>query len=358
MLTAPNESSTLSWTRTLYDMINGKEIFLITLRNKEMTVTITNIGCAIISIHAPDRSGQSKNIVAGFADPSGYIRNPWYFGCVVGRVVNRIGGARFFLEGREVRLSRNDGNNHLHGGFGGLHTRIWDMQRVIHEDGEVGVVLGYTSPDGEEGYPGNLHVQVKYTLNMDNRLSMDYTALTDKPTPVNLSNHSYFNLSGFEAPVIIDHVLMIPATRYTEKDGINLPTGNILPVSGTPLDFTQPVRIGKCIDQFPLDKGFDHNYVLAAGAAGQRVPAAELYDPYSGRRLRVTTDRPGIQLYTANWWDGTVTGSHGIPYVQYGAVALETQAFPDSPNHPQFPDTILSPGETYRATTTFEFDSL
>ena len=357
MLTAHNELSTLSWSRTVCDTIDGKEVYRISLRNKEMTVGITNIGCAIMSIHTPDRTGLQKNIVAGFGKPEGYLRNPWYFGCVVGRVVNRIGGGRFDLEGRTVQLSMNDGNNHLHGGFGGLHTKIWDILKVIDDNGEVGVVFGYSSPDGEEGYPGKLDIQVKYCLNTDNQLKMEYSAQTDRKTPVNLSNHSYFNLSGFENPVITDHLLTIPADRYTEKDRNNLPTGQILPLTGTPLDCRAAVRIGDRVDKFPLDGGFDHNYVLETVHTGRQLPAAELVDPFSGRRLRVTTDRPGIQVYTANWWDGSVTGDHGTLFVRHGAVALETQAFPDSPNRPEFPDTILSPGDGYHTTTIFTFDS-
>jgi aldose 1-epimerase len=353
MLSAENTFTTgsLSWSNTLYDKLDGKDLYWITLKNGTTTVRITNIGCSITSIHTPDRNGVQRNIVAGFDSPMDYIRNPWYFGCIVGRCVNRIGGARFYLDGQAIHLSMNDDCNHLHGGFVGFHKKIWDIRGSIHNAQEVGVIFEYTSPDGEEGYPGNLHILVKYTLNAQNKLSLSYTATTDKRTPVNLANHSYFNMTGFEDALITNHQLMVHAKGYTEKSAHNLPTGNILPVSGTPLDLLTSVRIGDRIQGLAMDKGFDHNYVLDSVS-----PAAELYDPLSGRVLRVTTDQPGLQVYTANWWDGAIRGAHPEPYRQHGAIALETQAFPDSPNRPEFPNIILSPGETYHANTVFEFD--
>jgi aldose 1-epimerase len=216
------------------------------------------------------------------------------------------------------------------------------------------VEFEYLSSDGEEGYPGNLLVKIKYTLNNKNELSIEYNADTDRPTPVSLTNHSYFNLSGFETPNIYEHLLLVNAEIYTEKNANNTPTGNIIPVADTPLDFRQPKKIGKDIDQFPKDKGFDHNFVLKKNVSREIVLAAQLKDPSSGRRVTVYTDQPGIQVYTANFWDGTVEGSHG-PYQQHGAVALETQAFPDSPNHPSFPDTIVRPGEHYFSKTIYKF---
>ncbi|MDO6431051.1 aldose epimerase family protein [Flavitalea sp. BT771] len=344
-------AGTLSWSNTLYDKLDGQEVYWITLKNGATTVRITNIGCSITSIHTPDRHGVQRNIVAGFDSPVDYLRNPWYFGCIIGRYVNRIGGGRFHLDGQAFQLSRNDDGNHLHGGFGGFHRKIWGMGGAILNAQEVGVIFEYTSPDGEEGYPGNLQVRVKYTLDQQNRLALSYTAVTDRRTPVNLANHSYFNLTGFDDPLIANHRLMIHAKAYTEKSTHNLPTGNLLPLAGTPLDLSAAARIGDRIGQLAMDKGFDHNYVLD----GIR-PAAALYDPLSGRMLRVTTDQPGIQVYTANWWDGAIKGAHPEPYRQHGAIALETQAFPDSPNRPDFPSTILNPGETYHANTVFEFD--
>ncbi|HEY4285836.1 MAG TPA: aldose epimerase family protein [Puia sp.] len=335
------------------------------LSNGKVRVGILNLGASITAIETLDRSGRMKNIVAGFADQDRYWQNEYYLGCIVGRCANRISQGRFRLDGAEVRLSVNNDGNHLHGGFEGLHRKVWKLHSRISSAAEVGIVLEYMSPDGEEGYPGNLRIQVTYRLDKAGRFSIGYTAVTDKSTPVNLTNHSYFNLSGFERPTIDDHRLQVFAGAYTEKNELNLPTGRILPLAGTPMDFSTLRRIGDRIDQLPLDMGFDHNYVLdrtdpvtgVIGGATGIVPAAELYDPVSGRSLRVLTDRPGLQVYTANWWDGAVIGQQHVPYVQHGAVALETQAFPDSPNQPSFPDIILRPGEVYNTTSIFEFNT-
>ena len=343
------------------------------LNNGKVRIGIINLGATITSIETPDRSGRTKNIVAGFADPEQYWQNEYYLGCVVGRCANRISQGRFLLDGTEIRLSVNNDGNHLHGGFEGLHRKMWRLHSRINSDAGVGIVLEYMSPDGEEGYPGDLKIQVVYLLDRIGRFTIRYTAVTDKSTPVNLTNHSYFNLSGFERPTIEDHQLRVFATTYTEKNELNLPTGEIKSLAGTPMDFSTSRRIGERIDDLPLDMGFDHNYVLdrtsqvtGAGEAGTGialvagagiVPAAELYDPVSGRSLRVHTDRPGLQVYTANWWDGVIVGQQHVPYVQHGAVALETQAFPDSPNQPSFPDIILRPGEVYDTTSIFEFNT-
>jgi len=357
----------LSSEKVLCDDLNGRHVYDITLNNAETEIHITNLGCAITEICIPDRMGVRRNIVAGYDHLEAYGRNPHYFGCIIGRNTNRIADGQFTLNGRTVQLSCNEGENHLHGGFDGFHKKIWEIGAMIHSEEAVGVILKHTSPDGEEGYPGTLQVQVKYMLDVSGKLSIHYTAVTDQPTPVNLSNHSYFNLSGFEDMVIYDHILHIHAAGYTEKNGKNLPTGRLLPLGGTLLDFSTPRRIGAYIDQFPSDRGFDHNYILdrsfpgphpaSAPLPNSATPAiaAELFDPGSGRMLKVATTQPGIQLYTANWWDGTITGKQGKPYCKHGAVALETQAFPDSPNHPAFPDTILYPGDTYRSTTEFQF---
>ena len=340
-------------------------------------VGILDLGATISFVEMPDRSGCVKNVVAGFAHPEEYARNEYYFGCVVGRYANRIGGGRFPLDGRIVQLSVNNGGNHLHGGFEGLHRKRWKLHSHIERDSATGLVLECTSPAGEDGYPGNCRIQVTYLLDTAARLSIHYSATTDAATPVNLTNHSYFNLSGFDNPVIDDHLLRVYAGRYTQKNGSNLPTGRLLPVQNTPFDFTTPSRLGDRLDQHTPDKGYDHNFVLDQSDAaklavepgipapvslavepGDPAPvrlAAELEDPGSGRRLQVFTNQPGIQVYTANWWDGHLTGPQGVPYVRHGAIALETQAFPDSPNHPSFPDTIVRPGEIYQTTTIFEF---
>ena len=330
------------------------------LSQGQVRVGILNLGATITFVEMPDRWGRVKNIVAGFADPDEYVRNEYYFGCIVGRYANRIGGGRFPLDGRIVQLSVNNGGNHLHGGFEGLHRKRWKLHSRIEQGDTTGVVLECTSPAGEDGYPGNCLIQVTYLLDTAARLSIHYSAKTDAATPVNLTNHSYFNLSGFDNPVIDDHLLRVHASRYTEKNGSNLATGRLLPVQGTPMDFTTSGRIGDRLDQLPVDKGYDHNYVLDQNNGGNAAPvsvAAELDDPGSGRCLKVFTDQPGIQVYTANWWDGHIIGSQGSPYVQHGAIALETQAFPDSPNQPSFPNTILRPGEIYQSTTIFEFNT-
>jgi aldose 1-epimerase len=333
------------------------------LGNGAIRLSIINSGATITSLQTPDRYGRLKNIVAGFAGFDDYWRNEYYLGCVVGRYANRIGGGRFMLDGHPVQLSINNDGNHLHGGFKGLSHKIWRFHSNINTADEAGIVLEHVSPDGDEGYPGTLRLELTYLLDKKDRLSVIYKARTDKPTPVSLTNHSYFNLSGFEDPVVGDHLLLVHADRYTEKNDRNLPTGRLLPVAGSPMDFSTFRRIGENIGLLPLDRGYDHNFVLgpelAVDDAKPRmvIPAAELYEPRSGRQLNVLTDQPGLQVYTANWWDGSVTGEQGCSYVQHGAVALETQAFPDSPNQPAFPDTILRPGQLYQTTTIFEFNT-
>lgn len=343
----------------MYDYIKGAPVYLITLTGEDISVTVTNLGCAVTSVCIPDRDGVQKNVVAGFEEPGQYHQNDNYLGCVVGRYVNRIGHGRFVLDGQTVQLTLNDGVNHLHGGFGGFHKQVWTVTDLVRTDREVGVVFEYISMDGEEGYPGTLKVRLTYLLGEDRTLRMHYEAVTNKKTPVNLSNHSYFNLTGFASPTIHDHVLRVYAEGYTEKNGFNLPTGLVKSVSGTPLDFTSPRRIGDAIDCLAEDRGLDHNFVLDGHAParvlrGGPVPAAELSDPISGRVVRVFTDQPGLQVYTANWWSPAAPPG----YPQHGAVALETQAFPDGPNRPEFPDTILIPGDTYQSTTIFAFGVL
>lgn len=348
-------SRALSATRKQYGQLRGAPLHMITLENAAITVELINLGATITAIHAPDKAGIRKNIVAGFKHPEDYQHNAAYLGCIVGRYANRIAGGSLSVSGKHCQLTVNNDGNHLHGGFEGFHTKVWQVLQMTETNDEACVTMEYVSADGEEGYPGNLTVQVQYVLDSNNQLSIRYTARTDRSTPVSLTNHSYFNLSGFVQPSITDHLLTINAQAYTEKSSRNVPTGKILPVAGTPLDFTHPTRIGKHINSLPADGGFDHNYVLQPHHA-DKTPAATLEDPDSGRRLRVFTDQPGIQLYSANFWDGSITGRQGTPYLKHGAVALESQAFPDSPNHAHFPDTILLPGDVYRRTTVFAFD--
>lgn len=320
-----------------------------------MEVTTTNFGCAIISIRVPDKNGEKLNVVAGYDDIENYENNPAYFGCVIGRYANRVAGGKFSLNNQEIKLSVNESGNHLHGGFNGFNKKIWNVESLIRENDRVGVVFAYLSPDGEEGYPGNLTVKVSYILNNRNQLSISYRAETDMATPVNLTNHSYFNLAGFTKPLITDHLLKINAKTYTQTNTQDIPTGKILEVEGTPLDFLIPKKIGKELSLFSVNGGLNHNFILEKHAPGEMSLAASLEDDDTGRTLTIHTDQPAIQVYTANFWDGTISGSHGLPYQKFGAIALESQAYPDSPNHLSFPDTILRPGEIYSSSTIYEF---
>lgn len=333
----------------------GKEVYSITMKSEQLDIRCTNLGCSIMSVYAPDANGEMKNIVAGFAGISDYEYNRDYFGCVLGRYANRIAGGSFLLDGKTIQLSINDGVNHLHGGVEGFNKKVWDIKNVSDGHTEVSATFGYVSQDGEEGYPGNLHVEVKYTLNSKNQLCMEYNAHSDKATPVSLSNHSYFNLTGFDNPVITDHVIQINSTSVTEKNKENVTIGNIIPIAATPLDFSSPKTIGKYINEFHSDKGFDQNYVLKKAVPGGVVLAAQLREPSTCRTLRVYTDQPGLQLYTANFWDNTIYGEQGSYYQKHGAVALETQAFPNSPNLSSFPNIILYPGQQYFSKTIYEF---
>ena len=335
--------------------LRGKKVYTITMKSEHLTVKCTNLGCSILSLYSPASNGEMKNIVAGFPNIRDYEHNGDYFGCVLGRYANRIGGGSFYLDGKTIQLSVNNGMNHLHGGLEGFNKKVWKITELSeHHDG-VSVTFGYLSLDGEEGYPGNLQVEVKYTLNSKNQFCLKYTAHCDKATPISLSNHTYFNLTGFDIPVVTDHILQINSTDFTEKNEENVPNGNIVNIAGTSLDFGRAKPIGEHIYHFPVDKGYDHNYVLKRFLNGEVVLAAQLTEPSTGRTLRLYTDQPGLQLYTANFWDNKICGAQGVYYRMHGAVALETQAFPNSPNLPSFPNTILYPGEQYLSKTIYEF---
>lgn len=325
------------------------EVSLYHLSNGHVDVEISNYGCTIVSINVPDRFGKKKNIVAGFNQLYQYTQDHPYLGCTIGRYANRIANGKFKIDGKEYLLPVNDGPNHLHGGDSGFHKRVWKT-----EGEKGGITFSYLSKDGEEGYPGNLRVLVNFSLTGTNRLVISFTAVTDKKTIVSLTNHSYFNLTGFKNPSIHDHLLTVYADNYTLKNDNNIPTGEIKPVVNTAFDFLRQKSIGKDIKLLIEDMGYDVNYVLN-NRTSQTALAAELYEPESGRLLKVFTDRPGLQVYTANWWDGSLIGSQGKTYEKHGAVALETQSFPDSPNHTNFPNTILKPGEVYRAETIYQF---
>lgn len=334
--------------------IDGEPLYFITLSNDHTTVKLTNLGAAITAIITTNKNGECHNIVAGYNDINSYRDNPHYFGCILGRYAGRISGAKFELDGDVVSLSANDDANHLHGGAAGFNKKVWKVKSFIQEEVETGVIMEYLSPDGEEGYPGNLWVTVKYILSVDDQLKIVYDAVTDKSTPVNLSNHTYFNLSGF-ATDVLSHTLQLNAGAYTEINSDNLPTGWILPIAGTPMDFSQPKTIGADIAGVAASDGYNHNFVLDEYRPGMIRLIATLSEADSGRVVKVYTDRPGMQLYTANDWLGSITGPQGQAYGKHSAVALETQAFPDSPNHAAFPDTILRPGQRFITETIYEF---
>ncbi|OQP63976.1 galactose mutarotase [Niastella vici] len=352
IITKPTVLTTTVWQRSG----KGNEpVVMIVLQNRDITVECTNIGCAITAIYTPDRHQVKKNIVAGFTNWELYTINKDYLGCVVGRYANRISHGTFNLNGKTYQLTVNDRPNHLHGGWNGFSRKVWKLTGTVENENECGVEFAYASPDGEEGYPGNVQVTVKYILNNDNQLHIVYRATTDKSTPVNLTNHSYFNLTGFEKRDILDHYLQIVADEYTEKSAGNTPTGALASVYNTALNFTNPRLIGSHINCFPGDMGYDHNFILSHRATKKIIKAAVLSEGTTGRMLTVYTNKPAIQLYTANHWDGAIIGKQGVAYQKHGGVALETQCWPDSVNHRNFPNTILHPGEEYTATTLFEF---
>jgi len=334
---------------------DGQPVELYTLANKNgISASITTYGAMVTSLKVPDRNGRLDDVVLGFDDLAGYLKQSPYFGCTTGRVANRIAKAKFTLDGKEHQLAANNGPNHLHGGVAGLDKRVWKAKVEPSELGQA-VKFTYRSPDGEEGYPGNLDIEVTYTLTFQDELKIDYKATTDKPTPVNLTNHSYFNLAGAGNGTIVDHELTLSADRYTPVDATGIPTGEIAPVQGTPLDFTKPMAIGARIDQLKgTPGGYDHNFVLN-NQDGSLATAARVYEPTTGRVLEIITTEPGIQLYTGNYLDGTIKGKGGKVYPQRAALCLETQHYPDSVNQPSFPSTILRPGQTYRSTTIHRF---
>lgn len=334
------------------------EEFILTNANG-VEVRIISYGGTITSVLVPDRDGNMENINLGFNNLADYETKSPYFGCITGRYANRIANARFTLDGTEYELAANNGVNSLHGGVNGFDNQVW-AGTIVEGDGEVGVSFNRVSPDGEEGFPGNLDVTVVYTLTNDNELRMNYTATTDAPTVVNLTNHAYWNLLGEGQGTIYDHLLWVDADRYTPVDETLIPTGELAPVEGTPFDFRIPMPLGpgqrSSFDQIVIGRGYDHNFVLNRddGDTSQML-AARMYEPTSGRYLEVWTDQPGLQFYAGNFLDGTLVGASGNIYRQSDAFALETQHFPDSPNQLDFPTTELRPGETYQTETTYRF---
>ena len=368
----------LSITKAPFGSVGTQAVDRYTLANRSMSVSILTYGGIIQELRAPDRRGRVANVTLGYKDLEGYTRlrgdapgtpNPSYFGGIIGRYGNRIGGAAFTLDGQRYTLDANNGPNHLHGGDQGFDRFVWEA-KPFERRGRVGLILtrtseageGCTPPPGCTGYPGNLEVKVVYSLDRDDNLRIDYSATTDAPTVVNLTNHAYWNLSGEGTGDIYDHRLTLNASRYTPVDATLIPTGELPPVAGTPFDFRTPYAIGERIrepdQQLMYGQGYDHNWVLDRPGGGTRmIEAARLRDPESGRVLTMSTTEPGIQFYSGNFLDGTLYGTSGKAYRQGDGLALETQHFPDSPNKPGFPSTTLRPGQIYSTSTNLAFSA-
>jgi len=346
-------------TRAAYGALaDGAAVDSYTLTNAAgMSVKVISYGGIVTSVRVPDRNGQLGEVALGYDSLEGYVKDTSHFGALVGRYANRIGGARFELDGKVYALAKNDGPNSLHGGVQGFDKQLWRVE-PFERATEVGVILSRTSADGEEGFPGNLAVQVTYTLTDDNQLAFDYSATTDKSTVVNLTHHGYFNLAGEGSGNVLQHELTIHADRYTPVDQTLIPTGELASVAGTPFDFRTRSTIGARIHsnhpQIQLARGYDQNFVLNRDGEGL-VLAARVKDAKTGRVMEVRTTEPGLQFYTANHFDGTLIGKAGHAYAQHDAFCLETQHFPDSPNQPAFPSTRLDPGQTYRSRTVYSF---
>jgi aldose 1-epimerase len=347
-------------TKSSYGVLpDGTAIDLFTLTNASgMQLNAITFGGAVTSIKVPDRKGVLADVTLGYDSLDEYVKNPPHFGALIGRYGNRIGKAQFTLDGKTYKLTANNNGNSLHGGPTGFDKRVWQAESFDKADG-VGVVLTRTSPDGEEGFPGNLSVRVTYTLTNANEFSIEYFATTDKPTVVNLTHHDYFNLAGEGAGDVLGHRLQIKASRYTPVDSTLVPTGHFADVSGTPLDFRDPIPLGRYINRadplITLASGYDHNFVLDH-PAGELSFAARIEERNSGRVMEVRTTEPGLQLYTANHLDGS-KGKNGHAYAKRSGFCLETQHFPDSPNKPEFPSTTLLPGQEYRSQTVYAFSA-
>ena len=344
-------------------LADGTAVSCWTMENAHgLRAELLDYGATIRSVQVPDRAGRLIDVVLGYDDLAGYAGNPSFYGATIGRFGNRIGKGLFTLDGKEYQLTINNGENHLHGGPGGFECRVWDARETTTPEGNPAVAMSYRSADGEEGYPGNLDITVTYSLTPDNGLVIDYEATTDAPTIVNPTSHVYYNLHGTSEKSTDSHLLTIYASGFTPTDAGLIPTGEILPVEGTPLDFRTPHAIGERIgrtDYEPLafGNGYDHNWVLAT-KGDISVPAVTLESPISGIKLTVYTDEPGIQVYSGNFLDGTQTGKNGKVYQQRTGICLESQHYPDSPNKPEWPSVILEPGQTYTSHCIFKFDTV
>ena len=334
----------------------GEGIILYTMRNSRGSeVQLCNIGASIVSVKFADRNGNIEDVALGYKEPTSYIGDGAASGKSVGRVANRIGAGTFTLDGKQYHTPLNNNGQTLHGGLKGVDMVVWDVVSVA----ENSIVLHYIAPDGQDGFPGNLDITMTYTLTPENEFRVDYRATTDKTTVVNLSHHSFFNLKGEAGGTILDHVLWMKADRITPTDAALIPTGEVLPVEGTPFDFRQPTAIGDRIEaqneQLINGKGYDMNWVLEREDNGQVETVATLYDPTSGRCMDVATDQVAIQFYSGNFFDGTYNGKYGKPLAFRESVALETQKYPDAPNHDNFPSVVLNPGEEYTQTCIYKF---
>jgi aldose 1-epimerase len=339
---------------------DGKPVAIYTLTNPGgMEAKITNYGGIVTQLHVPDRNGQLGDVVLGYDKLSSYIKASPYFGCIAGRYANRIAKGRFSIEGTEYQLAVNNGDNHLHGGKVGLDKRVWNAKEV-RGIGRAGIELSYLSPDGEEGYPGNLDCKVTYWLSVQNELEIQYEATTDKATHINLTHHSYFNLAGAGSGDILNHEVELFADKFVPTDAGNIPLGELDSVKGTPFDFLSPHTIGERIGQkdkqLSVGKGYDHNWVINSTGKGLQL-AARVTEASSGRIMEVLTDQPGIQFYTGNFLDGSNVGKAGKIYQHRNAFCLETQKYPDSPNNPSYPSSLLEPGQTYKHMCVYRFSA-
>ena len=358
---APSKKGSSAVKKQVYGKLpDGAPIELYTLSNPNgIEAGIMTYGGTVVSLTAPDRSGKFADVVLGADSLEGYLKQTNYFGAIIGRYGNRIGHGTFKLDGKQYTLPKNDGDNTLHGGPQGFDKRVWKATPASTAEGQS-LEFTYVSKDGEEGFPGTLTVKVVYTLTARNELKIDYTATTDKATVVNLTNHSYFNLAGQGEGDILGHQVMIDAARFTPVDAGLIPLGELRAVKGTPFDFTAATaigaRIGQADPQLKLGNGYDHNWVLNKGNGGL-TKAAEVFEPKTGRVMEVWTTEPGMQFYTGNFLDGSVRGKGGKVYPFRSAFCMETQHYPDSPNKPSFPTTVLKPGTTYRTTTIYRFSA-
>ena len=345
--------------KQVFGEFEGEKVDIYTLKNaNQVEIKITNYGGIVTSIKLPDKNGGFDDVVLGYNNLNDYVNNNPYFGCIVGRYGNRIGKAKFTLDGKEYTLAKNDGENSLHGGLKGFDKVLWDAELLTGNDSQS-LKLTYVSKDGEEGFPGNLKVIVTYTLTDANSFIIDYLATTDQPTIVNLTNHTYWNLAGEGSGDILNHQLMLNASAFTPVDQGLITTGKFWSVENTPMDFRKPIAIGERInsdyEQLKFGKGYDHNWVLNSTDRNNPTLAARVYEPVSGRVMEVFTTEPGIQFYTGNFLDGSITGKSGKAYGFRNGFCLETQHYPDSPNKPEFPSVVLNPGEKYKTTTIHKF---